>query len=943
MLLERESELGAIDDLLGQVRDGRGGVVVFEGPPGIGKTALLGALGRRAAERDVRVLRGRAGRLDQGFSFGVAKQLLERQVREASVAEREALLAGAAKRALPALGLADGDEEGNADQKSLHGLYWLAANLSSRGPLVLCLDDAHWADRSSLHWLLYTARRLGELPLGLALATRAREPGAEQDLLDELSLDDLASVVEPQPLSGAAVGVLVDAGLEGEVDNEFSRACHHSTGGNPLLLDELLRQLDAEGTAPTKERAERLQGFGVEAVARGVRHRLRELGPEAEAVARAVAVIGDGATPAEAAALCELDQGSVRAAAVDLAATHVLLPESPLGFVHPLVAAAVYEDMAAVRRADLHRQVAQLRANAEDPEQVAVHLLRTEPSADPRVVEILRAAAGQATERGAPDAAMRFLRRALAEPPAEGTRAEVLLGLGMAEAGMRAEGFDRRLREGIAAIPDRQRAAEAALALGHALASLGDGKGAYDIFERTLEEARADGTKEEAGADNAMVQMLEAELLLTAHTYPQVRERGRRRAEETIERVERGERLDPAVLGGIAPWLIGSHPPAARAAEAAEAALADSRLSARMAGTGIQLLAVYALLGAGRIDRAGAAMDDLIETIRRQGDLSIMGAASMIRSEAFFRQGKIVKAEDEGWIAWENAIGEGMAMAASDSGMVFAGGTLINALVARGKLEQAERCVERMPDPLPERVETFLPARAELRLAQGRVDEAIADLRATGELIGEQFDKPVQNWRARLAVALAGVGEDAEAGALASAELEQARRWQEPIAIGVALAACGVAGGGEQGVALLEESVTTLAATTARLDHALALIALGALMRREGSRKAAREPLRLGMDLAARCGADAHAERARAELVAAGARPRRDRRFLSGPESLTASEMRVAALAAEGLTDRAIAQQLYVTQSAVQFHLRNVFRKLDVGARGELATALEPG
>jgi DNA-binding CsgD family transcriptional regulator len=139
---------------------------------------------------------------------------------------------------------------------------------------------------------------------------------------------------------------------------------------------------------------------------------------------------------------------------------------------------------------------------------------------------------------------------------------------------------------------------------------------------------------------------------------------------------------------------------------------------------------------------------------------------------------------------------------------------------------------------------------------------------------------------------------------------------------------------------MLEQAVAVLEQTEGRLDHALALIELGALLRRSGSRGAAREPLRAGMDLAARYGATALADRAHAELVAAGARPRRDRRFLTGSESLTAGEFRVAALAAEGLTDRQIAQRLYVTQAAVQFHLRNTFRKLDIRARGDLARVL---
>jgi DNA-binding CsgD family transcriptional regulator len=212
-----------------------------------------------------------------------------------------------------------------------------------------------------------------------------------------------------------------------------------------------------------------------------------------------------------------------------------------------------------------------------------------------------------------------------------------------------------------------------------------------------------------------------------------------------------------------------------------------------------------------------------------------------------------------------------------------------------------------------------------------------------GTLLGEEFPKAVQNWRTRLAVVLASAGEREEARELAVAELDQARRWEIPLAVGVAMAAAGVAEGGAEGVDLLEGAVVILARTEGRLDHAIALTELGALLRRNGARAVAREPLRLGMDLAARCGASGHADRAHSELIAAGARPRRDRRFLTGPESLTAGELRVAELAAEGLTDRAVAQRLQVTQAAVRFHLRNTFRKLGIRARGELAAALDRG
>ena len=221
--------------------------MVLEGPPGIGKTALLSQLEERADEHGIGVLHARASQLDHGFSFGVARQLLERRVRAAAPAEREALLGGAAKDAATALGIAADGAEGDASLRSLHGLYWLAANLTGRGPLVLCVDDLHWADRSSLRWLLYTAPRLAGLPLGVVMTTRAAEPDAEQDLLDGLTLDDSATVVRLGPLSQTAVGVLVDTSLSGPTVPAFEAACHHTTGGNPLLVRELLRELASEG------------------------------------------------------------------------------------------------------------------------------------------------------------------------------------------------------------------------------------------------------------------------------------------------------------------------------------------------------------------------------------------------------------------------------------------------------------------------------------------------------------------------------------------------------------------------------------------------------------------------------------------------------------------------------------------------------------------------
>ena len=174
-------------------------------------------------------------------------------------------------------------------------------------------------------------------------------------------------------------------------------------------------------------------------------------------------------------------------------------------------------------------------------------------------------------------------------------------------------------------------------------------------------------------------------------------------------------------------------------------------------------------------------------------------------------------------------------------------------------------------------------------------------------------------------------------------ELADARRFGIPDAEGTALRTLGLVAGGAEGLEALRASVATLEHAEGRLEHARSVLELGAALRRAGERAEARDVLREALDATARVGASGLADRAHEELVAAGARPRRDRRLLSGRESLTASEDRVAALAAEGLSNREIAQRLFVTVKAVQWHLRNVYRKLDIGSRGELPTALGLG
>jgi DNA-binding CsgD family transcriptional regulator len=192
-------------------------------------------------------------------------------------------------------------------------------------------------------------------------------------------------------------------------------------------------------------------------------------------------------------------------------------------------------------------------------------------------------------------------------------------------------------------------------------------------------------------------------------------------------------------------------------------------------------------------------------------------------------------------------------------------------------------------------------------------------------------------YRSGLALALRGAERERARG-LAQEELALARRWGAPRAVGISLRTLGLVEARDAGLTLLTESVRVLEHSGAQLEHARSLIELGAATRRAGSRSAAREPLHAGMELAHRCGAHPLVERARHELVASGARPRRIMR--SGVDALTPSELRVASLAADGLSNREIAQALFVTLRTVEVHLTHAYQKLDISSRGQLPAAL---
>jgi DNA-binding CsgD family transcriptional regulator len=917
-LLERDGELELLGRAVDEARAARGRMVLVEGEPGIGKTRLLDRARARAREHGMRVLSARASELDRQFPFGVVRQLFEPLLASADLDRRAAWLHGAAARAAPLLGTGPLDAAGDDPLVHLHALYWLVANLAEEGPLMLSIDDAHWADPSSLRFLRFVLPRVAELPVLVAVATRDAEPGLDRGPIDALATDPLTLVLRPAPLSDAAVTELLESELDAEVDSGFSDACRVATGGNPFLLGELLRELAAEGVAPTPERVALVEQLAPPTVARAVLLRLARLEPEASLLARAVAVLGDAVPFHRAAALAELPVERADALAGELARAGILTPARPLAFAHPILRAAIYSDMDAGERAGGHRRAADLLAGegAADDE-VAVHLLETEPAADPEVVARLRSAAARARARGAPAVAAACLGRALAAPPPAEDRRGVLLQLASSELhGGRPAAAAEHFEEALAGDVDARVRAEWVREWAVALQALDRHDEAFAVRERALAEV--------TGVDDELARSIEAGLVASAGLHVLRRDWARGRlAGRDATTVETPATARLVAMQAYFEALYGTAA-APEVADTAERTLHAGRVvdAAEEMPTTSFFAAVEVLWMADRNDSARAALDSALDNARRRGSEVTFACVSGWRAQLLARVGALREAEADARSCAELSLRQGT--------FTFAPpmlGYVLNVLIERGALEDAERVLEEsgMGDrPAGQDLSLYPMAhsRARLRARQRDVDGARADFRALASRGAR--------WTTDLTVVppVLAAPELGDVPFDAAEMLRQAEGWGTARAIGMALHAAG----------RLEEAVATLETSPARVEYAHALVDLGASLRRANRRAAARDPLRLALDVADSCGAEPLAERARHELHAAGGRPRRPR--TSGVDSLTPSERRIAEMAADGLSNPEIAQALFVTRKTVEAHLGNAYRKLDIRSRGELPAAL---
>jgi DNA-binding CsgD family transcriptional regulator len=930
-LLEREDELRRIDAALAAATAGTGGALTIEGAAGIGKSRLLACAAEAARERGTGVLEARGRELEAAFAFGVVRQLLERTVRSAGPERRAGLLSGAAALATPILlpEAAPAGEEASGFPL-LHGLYWTLANLADEGPLLLAVDDVHWADAASREFLAFLAPRLRELPI-LLVATTRPTPGE-----DASPTAGDAEPIRPRPLSTAAIADLGAARLGAAVDPDFAAACRVVTGGNPFLLRELLGELAAERIEPVAASAPRVEGIGPEAVGRVVLGDLARLGAAAMPLARATAVL-ETAQLEDAASLAAVDPAEARVAADELAAANILDGGFLLGFRHALVRNAIYGDIPSQARSELHRRAAALlRDDPTGPASAASHLLRSAPAADPDAAALLLDAGQDALRRGSPEAAAGYLRRAAAEPPPPARRGEALRALARTEALAGSVAAIERYEEALPLLADVGERCDAARELA-TIYAMQAGITAQGRAVATLENVLAD-----LGPDHAEERVaLECDLVCFARIAIGV--------DPTVAaHVESLRALADSDWG--AGTAIGRR---VRVRAAYDAAIGSESIAAVRAlldpalADGLFLrdepiesahspVAAFTLMAADDYAGAEALLDEAIADAGRRGSSVGYSQASGYRALCLLRRGALVEAETDARAGLEAArLPESTPLLAA---------LCADALLEQGKVAEAEAILAAHGvDSGGGETHFFLhllETRGRLRLAAGDAERALADL---DDAVRVQRKLGLENpalmsARTSAARAYLALGDRETARVLAAAEVEPARRFGAARAIGVALSVLGLAEGGEAGTELMREAVATLAGSGAELQLARAEIELGAALRRAGERRAAREDLGRGLERAERCGAAPLVERAREELLASGARPRRTR--LSGVDSLTASERRVARMAASGLSNPEIAQRLFVTRKTVEVHLSHCYRKLGISSRTALGEAL---
>ncbi|WP_020524520.1 helix-turn-helix transcriptional regulator [Catelliglobosispora koreensis] len=940
-LCDRVDELKALQEAVraAAAAAGEGQFVALEGAAGIGKTRLLAEAAAMSATAGATVRRARGSELEQNHSYGLVRQLFDPLLAEAGETQRQQWLSGPAAQATAAVGHETLAAQPVGDFAVLHGLYWLTLNVCQDKPLALICDDLHWADESSLRFLAHLLPRLSELPvIVLATLRPGAATGENQELLDLITTDPACVTLRPRPLSVDSVAMLISEVVSAQADPAFAASCHEACGGNPLLVLECAETARAQGIAPVAGNQELITTGTSDMLTRRVRGWLRTLPGACVKVCEAVAVLGDSATITNIRGLTGLSEPEVQDAVRRLQAADILASENAerpevCGFVHPLVRTAIYTSIAPGDLFAGHRRAWRLLSDSGDSaEAVAAHLLQLPPADSLEVADGLARAAAEALARGANRNAYRYLERALAEQMPSGRRLELLKQAQSVARAVDLIAFVACTKDAYELETEPLEKARLAADLGVGLLRAGQFNEGKDYFSRSMDLLPAE--------EQDVRRRCLAALSIVSIMVPPDRER--------LSFLEQCLALPPAATYGgklldavLSMWKCQACDPSAvaRARRALQGGLLDFDVAPEA------VPAIWITLIAADAPETIGALNDAVAQVHEHGSSTGAAVATMFRALAWLARGALADAEADAR--------EALALIEAthvESARHHALTILTGALIEQGRIDEAAQVLARTT--APEMMATLehhpsgyitLLCLARLRRAQGDHTRAYDSAMRVGhsEEARGGTNPAVLPWRTEAALNLIALGRREEAAGLAAGELDGALRWKAPGPIGRARHVLGLARAGDQGIELMTQAVAELATSSASLDHARALFDLGTALRRSGHRGESRMPLGRAVELAQQCGAAPLLEKATTELLAAGGHPGKHANRIAA--TLTPSEQRVAELAATGLSNRQIAQELFITPKTVEVHLGNAYRKLNVNSRHQLKEKLPSG
>lgn len=940
LLIERERETAQITRVLREASSNIGQLLFVESHAGMGKTALLRCAREQARADGLQVFASAASESETEYPFGTVLSLFSTHLRALDPASRDLAFAGRARACRPLFEHAcpNATAEDDAAQFAIvDSLYWLVANVSATAPVTIVVDDVQRVDMPTLRFLDYLARRSDTLPIAVVVALTRGEPRSSQPLITSL-MAAASAHLNLRPLTNAGIEAVLRTTADALPSiASVAPALAEVTGGSPYLAVELARKLVA---GPSPAHGSVLEGIDT-LVPSTVRHqimvRLNRLGEKPVAIAQACAVLDERATLGLAASLAGESLQNAADATDRLVESNLLAVQGDgLTFPQPLVRLAIYEAMPPGKRALAHAAAAtRLHQLGDCSDAVAHHLLKGAPVTEVWAVDALESGAISAARKGSPATAAQYLRRAISTGIPQRRRSALLRDLGLLEAASgETESALGRLESAARLMDDPAERAQCLYALGLTLYRDGRYANAARAFRQSAQIAER--------ADGELALSASGAWIFTSLYLAGVPPTASARLDELSARVSQSGTLSAAaksVLAVAALRCSMTAPPGDLGAKMACDALEGGALYRDQASDCVAATwAILALIHVGRVDEAGEGVEDVLADARRHGNVLAVAEASLLRSLVHRLRGDIAKAYDDARAAVEGVENGWFGLAP------LAFGVLAQCHLERDEIDAAEavlNAAEAILDsdrPQARGLTSWIEmSRGLVFYRRGDMQSALSNFLAAGGTLTVfgTTNPSVMRWRTMAGLAAKALGDLELATEHINHGLRLAQAFGIKQEVGAALRAKAALTTGSERRRLLKQSLTTLEDSGNALDLAETLCELGGEVRRSGQRVRSRELLTRAMDIAYRNGALALVKRAREELLASGARPRRP--VTTGVGSLTPTERRVAGLAAKGLTNPEIAERLYLAKSTVAWHLRHVFLKLDIDSRSDLS------